>query len=135
MRAFLVSLLLIVVTAGPGAASTEPEVFDCKELVTKPTKLNLTCDGPPVFIIDGEKYPGSGGKLTKLRWSSWGPTKATGTGRLALSDAAGVYQRMKVQMILRKVKTQEGERVFTEAVTTRGPGYEVNTWPIKEWNE
>jgi len=136
MRAFLVSLLLVVAVAGPSAASDESEVFNCKELVVKPTKLNLTCDGPPVFKIDGEEYPGSGGMLTNVKWKTWGPTKATGTGRLALSSKAdGVYKRMRVQVTLGKVKTQKGERVFTEAVTTQGPGYEINTWPIKKWHE
>lgn len=114
------------------------QVYTCKELVSKPRNLNLTCDGPPTFVINGEKYPGSGGKLSNIKWNSWGAKLAKGTGTLALSTKdettkqTSVYKRMKVSITLSKPKTQQGEMVFTQAVTTQGPGSEINTWQLKK---
>jgi hypothetical protein len=131
----------LVSASGSAAAATPPDevtVYDCKELVSKPRNLNLTCDGPPTFVIDGEKYPGSGGKLSKIKWNSWGAKLAKGTGTLALSTKdettkqTSVYKRMKVSITLSKPKTQQGEMVFTQAVTTQGPGSEINTWQLKK---
>ena len=119
------------------AASSQTQVYNCTKLVAKPRNLNLTCDGPPTFVIDGEKYPGSGGTLSKLAWTSWGANSANGTGTLALSTKnadtgkISVYKRMKVTVTLSKPKTQKQARVFTQAVTTQGSGSEVNTWPLK----
>lgn len=138
----LVGVLSLVAATGAAVGATqqgEAKVFNCKELVSKPRNLNLTCDGPPTFVIDGEKYPGSGGKLTKIKWTSWGTDLAKGTGTLALSTKdettaqVSVYKRMKVSITLNKPRNQQGERVFTEAITTQGPDSEVNTWPIKKW--
>jgi len=128
------------VASGLSNANTtgSTQVFNCTTLVSKPRKLNLTCDGPPTFMIDREKYPGSGGTLSKLTWASWGANSASGTGTLALStknadtDKISVYKRMKVTVTLNKPKTQKQARVFTQAVTTQGPGSEINTWQLKK---
>jgi len=138
-RAPLVLLTSVtLVCAAPGlTASTSPtgvSVYDCRGLTVRPSSLTLTCDGPPDYVIDGTTYPGSGGRLTGLQWSQWGPTQARGTGRLALSTRAdGVYQRLRVTVVLDQVRTQSGDRVFTRAATQADADSERNTWPLARW--
>lgn len=124
----------IVAVPGAPAQAAGVSVNDCSALTQRPSRLLLTCDGPPDYVIDGTTYPGSGGELSRVTWTQWGPSQARGTGRLALSTLEdGVYQRLRVTVILDRVRTQAGERVFTRATTQGGPDAERNTWELARW--
>lgn len=137
-RALPALLVTATLLAAPGLAaaanSAEVSVYNCRGLTVRPPSLTLTCDGPPDYVIDGTTYPGSGGRLTGVQWTQWGPNQARGTGRLALSTRAdGIYQRLRVTVTLDRVRSQSGDRVFTRARTQSGTDSELNTWPLARW--
>lgn len=109
---FVAALLAAPSAALAAGNSIKPRAINCESLKYKPTRIILSCGD-------------AGTWLGKLKWSSWGRSKAVGTGNFNLNTctpdcAGGKATSVAVTVTLSNPKTCPGrvEKAFKQAAIT-----------------